>query len=67
MKLNFAQRVIVAIAPRTTENAEASQKRNALQVLINKDKVEIDRSCFAKNEDEKLFLKEMKKKHKLSL
>ena len=41
--------------------------REALQTLINKHKLVVDRSVFSKTADEKLAFKEAKKKYKKSL
>jgi len=59
LKMNFAQRVRVKIAPRETNAfAGAAQARTELFNAINKHKVDIDYACFSKKtESEKHQLK----------
>lgn len=45
-------------------NKQIQQNRNRLKRQINANKLEIDRSCFAKTEAEKVQLKKAKKAEK---
>ncbi len=47
-------------------NAQTAQYRRELQLQINENKVNIDKSVFIKSESEKLQLKEMKLKKNLA-
>lgn len=69
MKLHFAQRVIAKSVPRDTNgsNGEANSRRRELQIEINKNKVQIDRSVFAKTEEERVSLKIAKMQWKAKL
>jgi hypothetical protein len=49
------------------ENAETLRKREQLQIEINKNKVNIDRTVFVKSQEEKKILKQMKSEKNSSL
>jgi len=63
-KLNFAKRVTVKLTPKHDGDGSVAQKRMELQTSINKNQINIDRSCFVKSDVEKEELKVAKKHHK---
>lgn len=63
-KLNFAKRVTVRLTPKHDGDGSVAQKRAELSVLINANKVNIDRACFINSDEEKKELKRVKSLHK---
>ncbi len=59
LRMTFAQRVMVKITPRETV-VNSTKERNELSALINKHKVDIDRTVFKKTDAEREALKEAK-------
>ncbi len=63
----FAQRVFVKMTPKTQTSSVNDSRREALQIAINKFKINIDRTVFQKTTEERTLLKEMKASWKKSL
>lgn len=65
--IGFAQRVTVVgnIIDKTTKNEFFNSKRLEVIKEINQNKIEIDRSCFVKTQEEKDELRRVKKEHKI--
>lgn len=63
----FAQRVFVKMTPKTQTSSINDSRREALQIAINKFKINIDRTVFQKTTEERTLLKEMKASWKKSL
>lgn len=63
----FAQRVSVKMTPKTQTSSVNDSRREALQIAINKFKINIDRTVFQKTTEERTLLKEMKASWKKSL
>ena len=63
----FAQRVFVKMTPKTQTSSVNDSRREALQIDINKFKINIDRTVFQKTTEERTLLKEMKASWKKSL
>lgn len=63
----FAQRVFVKMTPKTQTSSVNDSRREALQIVINKFKINIDRTVFQKTTEERTLLKEMKASWKKSL
>ena len=63
----FAQRVFVKMTPKTQTSSVDDSRREALQIAINKFKINIDRTVFQKTTEERTLLKEMKASWKKSL
>jgi hypothetical protein len=66
-KLHFATRVNVKLVPKSDASNAANNLREELSIQINKHRVTIDKSVFAKTPSEKLELKIAKAKYKASL
>jgi len=66
-KLHFATRVQAKLVPKSDASNAANNLRQELSTLINKNRVNIDRSVFRKTEQEKLELKIAKAKYKTSI
>lgn len=66
-KLHFATRVSVKLVPKSDASNAANSLREELSIQINKHRVNVDRSVFAKTPDERLELKIAKAKYKASL
>jgi hypothetical protein len=64
--INFATRVNVKITPRIKQEGD-NNLRHEISTLINSRKVNIDRTVFAKTQQEKDELKLAKLKHKATL
>lgn len=63
----FAQRVFVKMTPKTQTSSVNDSRREALQIAINKFKININRTVFQKTTEERTLLKEMKASWKKSL
>lgn len=63
----FAQKVFVKMTPKTQTSSVNDSRREALQIAINKFKINIDRTVFQKTTEERTLLKEMKASWKKSL
>jgi len=63
----FAQRVFVKMTPKTQTSSVNDSRREALQIDINKFKINIDRTVFQKTTEKRTLLKEMKASWKKSL
>ena len=63
----FAQRVFVKMTPKTQRSSVNDSRREALQIDINKFKINIDRTVFQKTTEKRTLLKEMKASWKKSL
>ena len=66
-KLNFATRVSAKLIPKTDASNAANNLREELSILINKHRVNVDRSVFAKTPSERLELKIAKAKYKANV
>ena len=63
----FAQRVFVKMTPKAQTSSVNDSRREALQIAINKFKINIDRTVFQKTTEKRTLLKEMKASWKKSL
>lgn len=66
-KIHFATRVSVKLVPKSDATNASNNLRQELSTLINKNRVSIDRSVFAKTEQERLELKIAKAKYKANV
>ncbi len=66
-KIHFATRVSVKLVPKSDASNASNNLRQELSTLINKNRVSIDRSVFAKTEQERLELKIAKAKYKANV
>jgi hypothetical protein len=66
-KIHFATRVTAKLVPKSDASNASNNLRQELSTIINKNRVSIDRSVFAKTEQEKLELKIAKMKYKAGL